>query len=165
MAVLEAPKDFGPDLGEQAPAGSYIATCFHVHDEFGVEKQDQKTGRKYKVNQTRFYFGFKGKDGKIYKVRTKAYTLSLADAASLPKFLLSWTGAKPKPGLDTQKLKGEGAMITVVHNTGKNSKVYADISSISPVMDELKDRILPVSAIPMAPVAAAATDEKDEVPF
>jgi hypothetical protein len=161
MAVLNAPKEFGPELGENPPAGTYIGVCFHVQDEFDVERVDKQTGEKYTVNQTRFYFGVKAKDGKTYKVRTRPYTLSLAKAANLPKFIASWFGAPPKAGWDTQSAIGSGAQLTIVHNSASNGKVYADISSISPVMDELQSRIPAVALFG----ATQTKQDNDETPF
>ena len=187
MAVLQAPKStggIGPRITELAPKGTYLATILDIVDKFGVErpKYDNPTEIE-KLDITTFVFGFKAKDGKQYLVKTgdspiTAMRISNGEKAKLRGFLTQLTGETPKDGWDYCELKGSGAQITVAHKESKKTgNPYAVVASVAPVMEEVKDKVLPVSAFSAllegseeaAPAKAAPVaveeDEDGDAPF
>jgi hypothetical protein len=187
MAVLQASTNsagFGPRITELAPKGTYLATIVDVIDRFGVErpKYDDPTVME-KLDITTFVFGFKAKDGKLYLVKTgdspmTAMRISNGEKAKLRAFLTQLTGETPKDGWDYCELKGTGAQITVAHKESKKTgRPYAVISSAAPVLEEAKDKVLPLAAFESllegneaAPTrgttpAAAEDDEDGDAPF
>lgn len=188
MAVLQAPKStagIGPRITELAPKGTYLATILDIVDKFGVErpKYDNPTEIE-KVDITTFVFGFKAKDGKLYLVKTgdspiTAMRISNGEKAKLRAFLTQLTGEVPKDGWDYCELKGSGAQITVGHKESKKTgNPYAVVASVAPVMEEVKDKVLPVSAFSAllegeaaaparatTPMVAVEEDEDGDAPF
>jgi hypothetical protein len=82
----------------------------------------------------------------------------------------------PQAGFDTETMRGAGAQITVEHGLSSKGKIYANIGSISPVMDGLETKILPVemfrdylepqaSTAPLAPKNSVEIDSDDQIPF
>ena len=67
--------------------------------------------------------------------------ISTHEKSNLTKALTSWTGSPQGAGFDTESLKGKGAMINIVHETSKKSRVYADIKSITPVMAGMEAQV------------------------
>jgi hypothetical protein len=184
MAVLQQPQSaagFGPRITELAPKGTYLATIVDIIDRFDVErpKYDNPTEME-KLDLTMFVFGFKAKDGKLYLVKSSDMRISVNEKAKLYGFLQSLTGEAPRIGWDYCELKGSGAQITVAHKESKRTagKIYATISSVAPVMEEAKDRVIALSAFSglleggtaAAPArgttpAAAEDDEDGDAPF
>ena len=72
MAILkqQGESSNGFDTEELAPEGDYVATCIDIQDEFGVTRRKFQSEETEEIDVTRFLFGFKGKDGKLYKVQT-----------------------------------------------------------------------------------------------
>ena len=188
MAVLQAPKStagIGPRITELAPKGTYLATILDIVDKFGVERPKYDNPAEIeKVDITTFVFGFKAKDGKLYLVKTgdspiTAMRISNSEKAKLRAFLTQLTGEVPKDGWDYCELKGSGAQITVGHKESKKTgNPYAVVASVAPVMEEVKDKVLPVSAFSAllegeaaaparatTPVAAVEEDEDGDAPF
>lgn len=188
MAVLQAPKStagIGPRITELAPKGTYLATIVDIVDKFGVERPKYENPAEIeKVDITTFVFGFKAKDGRLYLVKTgdsplTAMRISNGEKAKLRGFLTQLTGEAPKDGWDYCELKGSGAQITVGHKESKKTgNPYAVISSVAPVMEEVKDKVLPVSAFSAllegeaaaparatTPVASVDEDEDGDAPF
>ena len=153
MAQLNQPQTAGFDIDALAPAGTYIATCLEVQDQFGVERPKfENPQEKDILDCTRFLFGFKGQDGRPYKVQSFEFRISGSPKSNLFKFLTSWLGSPPKYGWDYCELQGQGAMITVAHKQSRDgSKTYANLVGISPVIDQLKAQVLPLEAFAQAP--------------
>jgi hypothetical protein len=76
--------------------------------------------------------------------------------SALFAFLSAWTGEPPKAGFDTADLKGKGAQISVVI-TDRDAKSYHDIGTISPVLEELADKLPSPAAF--GPADGAMADE------
>jgi hypothetical protein len=184
MATLTAPETgggFGPRITELAPKGTYLATIVDIIDRFGVERPKyEDPSVTEKVDLTMFVFGFKGKDGKLYLVKSGDMRISGNEKSKLYGFLSGLTGEPPRYGWDYCELKGSGAQITIGHKESKRTpgKMYAVISAISPVMDEVKDKVLPIGAFdglldgdtpkPAAkpvPVGTVEEDEDGDMPF
>ena len=153
MAKLNQPESGGFEIGDLAPAGTYVATALEVQDQFGVERPKfENPNEKETLDVTRFLFGFKGQDGRSYRVQSFEFRISGSPKSNLFKFLTSWLGNPPKYGWDYCELKGQGAMITVAHKQSRDgTKTYANIVGISPVIDQLKAQVLPLEAFPQAP--------------
>ena len=176
MAILQQPKTASRiKLEEMAPKGVYIATCIEVEDAFGVQRPrfDDPTTMET-VDLTWFYFGLKNKAGEMFIIRSKPFKLSLHEKSALFQFLKSWRGEPPTSGFDTETMIGAGAQISVEHGVSAKGKVFANIGSISPVLDGLEGKVVPVeSYLPYleprpnaTPVAkAAAQVDNDEIPF
>lgn len=78
-------------------------------------------------------------------IKSNTYTTSLYEKANLRKDLESWFGTvisndKIKAGIDLEKLVGKNAMLNIVHTT-KDDNVYANIASISPLMEGMTPMI------------------------
>lgn len=167
MAMLtpQAESSNGFEINELAPAGDYVATCIQVADEFGVTRKKYQSEETHEIDVTRFLFGFKGQDGKLYKIQTFEMTQSTSPRAKLMIFLTAWLSHSPKMNWDYCEMVGQGAVIKVEHVTSQMGKVYAKIAGISPCKTSLSDytaQVIPVDqfdvpvAAPQAPVAAPA---------
>ena len=181
MAILQQPKSASRiKLEGLAAKGVYIATCIEVEDAFGVQRPrfDDPTTMET-VDLTWFYFGYKDKQGLMYIIRSKPFKLSLHEKAALFQFLKAWNGEPPTAGFDTESMIGKGAQITVEHGVSAKGKIFANIGSISPVIDGLEGKIVPVQnfapyleprqaavAQPVTPPRVATPiDDSDEIPF
>jgi hypothetical protein len=187
MAVLKEPtggaNQFGPSITKLAPKGTYLATVVDIIDTFGVERPKfEDPSVIEKVDLTIFVFGFKGKDGQLYLVKSGDMRISGNEKSKLYGFLQQLTGEPPKYGWDYCELLGKGGQITIAHKESKRTagKFYAVISALSPVMEEVKDRVLPAATFaslldpdkaPAKEAAKAATapaddeDGAEETPF
>lgn len=156
MAKLNQPESGGFEIGDLAQSGTHIATCLEIQDQFGVERPKfENPNEKETLDVTRFLFGFRGQDGRTYRVQSFEFRISGSPKSNLFKFLTSWLGNPPKYGWDYCELKGQGAMITVAHKQSRDgSKTYANIVGISPVIDQLKAQVLPLEAFAQAPASA-----------
>ncbi len=154
MALLKQPESSGFDITEVAPSGPSIATCLEIQDQFGVERPKfENPAEKETLDITRFLFGFRGQDGRIYRVQTHEFRISGSPKSNLFKFLTAWLGHPPKYGWDYCELKGAGAMITVGQKTSRDgTRTFANIVGIAPVIDQLKSQVLPLAAFAKAPV-------------
>ncbi|XHR30382.1 MAG: hypothetical protein ACFUZC_07435 [Chthoniobacteraceae bacterium] len=168
MASLPPPKsNSGFGIKESAPKGTYICTCLLVRDEFGVMRKKYQSEELAKTDVTRFLFGFVHKTGKQYFVETKEMKISSDPKSALFAFLKSWLGEPPKVGWDYCTLIGSGALVTVeLTPSSKNpGQFFSNIGSIAPVMDDLKSKIVPVTAYTLPGATAAADGDDGDVPF
>lgn len=141
MAKLTAPSGgSGLQITEMPPPGQYVAACLRVNDVFDVERQKFQSQETELRDVTRFVFGVKDQAGKMYLLQTYEFTISGAPGSNLIKFLTAWIGQNPQMGWDYAEMRGRGAMITVQHKqSAKNpGQVYANISGISPVFQQLQ---------------------------
>ena len=161
MAKLNQPESAGFEIGDLAPAGTYIATCLEIQDQFGVERPKfENPQEKELLDVTRFLFGFHGQDGRPSKVQSFEFRISGSPKSNLFKFLTGWLGTPPKYGWDYCELKGQGAMITVAHKQSRDlTKTYANIVGISPVIDQLKSQVLPLEAFQVGTAAPSGPQQ------
>jgi hypothetical protein len=175
MAVLQQPKSSSSlfELSDELPPrGTFVATCIDIRDVFGVQRQKFQSQEMETVDVTAFLFGFRTRDGKPFKVATRAMKISGSEKSGLFILLKSWLGQAPRYGWDYMEMKGKKALITVDHQPSrtKPGAVYAVIASISPLPEgygEQPQAAMP-SPAPVAPPPAAAPsveDADDEVPF
>lgn len=161
MAIIQEPTANGFDTGALAPAGTFVATCLDIQDQFGVDRPKFENPQETeKLDITRFLFGFSGQDNQTYKVQSFEFRISGSPKSNLIKFLTSWLGSPPKYGWDYCELKAQGAMITVAHKQSRDgTKTYANIVGISPVIDQLKAQVLPIEAFAQAQASNAAPSQ------
>ena len=128
------PTDYKP-----IDSGTYVARCFSmVHiGTVGQELFEKKEANKVRITwelptETKIF-----KEGEEPKILTigKEFTLSLHEKSNLRKFLESWRGRgfteEEAKKFDVTKLLGVPCMLSVIHKTSKQGKLYAEISSIS----------------------------------
>jgi len=151
------------DMGPPPPAGTYLAVCVDVIDLYGVERKKYESEEMERVDVTRFVFGVKTKGGQLHKIATREMKITSGPKANLTKFLKSWTGENPKPGMDTEDLKGRGGQITVTAEEARNGKTYNNITGISPVLDGYEANVPAVNAF--AKVGGQSADKAEDVEF
>jgi len=161
MATLQAPAENsnGFEIEDVAPSGDYIATCIDIADEFGVTRRKYQSEETEQIDVTRFLFGFKAQDGRLYKVQTFEMKISGSPKSALYKFLSSWLGKAPNMGWDYCELKGKGAVIKVEQVTSQMGKIYNKIVSILPPKTSLSDytaQVIPVEQFAAVSQASAA---------
>jgi hypothetical protein len=152
MALLKQPESNGFDITELAPAGTFIATCLDVQDQFGVERPKfENPAEKETLDVTRFLFGFQTQDGRTFRVQTHEFRISGSPKSNLFKFLTGWLGHPPKYGWDYCELKGQGAMVTVGHKASRDgTRTFANLNGIAPVIDQLKGQVIPLAVFGQA---------------
>lgn len=148
MAKLAAPSGgSGLQIEHLAPPGQYLAVCILINDLFGQERTKFQSQEKELQDVTRFVFGVIAPDGRPYLIQTFEFKISGAPGSNLMAFLTSWVGQTPQMGWDYAEMLGRGAMITIQHKpSAKNpSKIYADITTISPVFPQMANQVPPAS--------------------
>lgn len=117
------------------PAGSHVARCFAVIS-LGTQ-QSPMFPASFKVM---LMFEVPGEsvtiDGKPAPMTIqREYTLSLSEKSNLRKDLQSWRGreftAKELEGFAVETVCGVACMLSVIHKTSAQKKVYANITAIS----------------------------------
>lgn len=137
--------------GELVPAKVYQAVCKNIFD-LGYQKtpytnQDGSAKIQHKI-VIAWELNAKMTGGEYAGKRfnkTKKYTYSLFKSADgsksseLYKDLVAWRGRDFTPAeaqsFDPYKIIGANCMLNIVHETGRDGKQYAKISSISPLYD------------------------------
>ena len=162
MAILQAQAEnsSGFQIDEIAPAGDFVATCIDIEDEFNVTRRKYQSEETEEIDITRFLFGFKAQDGRIYKVQTFEMKISGSPKSTLFKFLSSWLGQAPDYGWDYCAMKGKGAVISVESVTSQLGKTYAKIARVLPPKTSLSDysaQVLPLETFAAVAVAAPAS--------
>ena len=148
-------------LGEPPPAGTYLAVCVDVIDSYGVDRPKYQSEEMEKVDVTRFVFGVKTKTGQLHKIATREMKITGGPKANLTKFLKAWTGENPKPGMDTEELKGKGAQITVTAEESRNGKTYNNITGIAPVLEGYEANVPAVHAFANVGGSSAKSDDSE----
>ena len=122
--------DFTP-----APAGTFNAVCVDVVDKGIVERtyegrtsHDHMVGLVWEIDE-------EDEQGRRFLVFAR-YKISLHEKATLRKILDTWRGRPFTPkdleeGFDLEKLVGAPAMVTIVHNDGKEGKVFANVQAVT----------------------------------
>ena len=175
MAVLQETQNNNSRIvsDKQVPKGSYIAVCIDVEDNFGVQRPKFDDPTQFEIiDTTTFYFGLK-KGSELFVIRSKPFKLSLHEKSALFQFLKQWNNEPPKAGFDTLAMINQGAQLTVEHNMSNKGRIYANISSIAPIMEGL-EKMTPVPKefvgllqpkVKKAPAPEPEADEADEIPF
>jgi hypothetical protein len=140
MATLMKPSNKSFSVYEQGetspdcPAGTFVATCLEIRDEFGVERKKYQSEETEVVDITAFLFGFRDEDGKPFKIATRNMKISGNEKSTLFGFLRGWLGKAPAYGWDYCELKGKQALITVETEERKNGEgEFSRIVNVSPI--------------------------------
>ncbi len=131
-------------MGPPPPAGTYLAVCVDVLDLYGVDRKKYESEEMEKVDVTR------------------EMKITSGPKANLTKFLKAWTGENPKPGMDTEDLKGKGGQITVTAEEARNGKTYNNITGISPVLDGYEANVPALNAFANVGGQSAAKSDDSE---
>lgn len=133
---------------ELIPAGShpaylyrvvYLGTQTKVFE--GKETQQQKIWVDFELPKQLVEYEDKDTKEKKTFVRTVGaeYTLSLAEKGKLLPFIEGWIGRslneEELQGFDICSLLGNPAFVSITHDKAKNGNTYANISSVSPIME------------------------------
>lgn len=114
-----------------APQGTHIGRCYMVVD---LGLQDTPFGAKHKIRVGWELPTELMEDGRPFSVG-KEYTASLHPDSGLAQDLVSWRGRsftdEELAGFDVFKILGAPCMLTVIHNTSKNGKTYANVKSVT----------------------------------
>jgi hypothetical protein len=172
MAILTKPANneafalFDLSNEEMPPPGTYAATIIKIVDKMGVERTKFQSKETETVDLTAFLFGFRGTDGKQYKIDTRPMKISGHPKAALYKFLTALLGHAPAYGWDYMELKGTRCLLTVAHMESDSGTVYASITAAVP----LPAGFAPAPTIPSPaqtppPEIRLADDEGEEIPF
>lgn len=129
------PKPEGGDF-TPPPAGTHIATCYRVVDlgtqlvEFnGETKKQRKVMLSWELPDELM------DDGRPFTIN-KRYTYSGHEKAQLRKDLESWRGAPFQDadfgpgGFDIRKVIGVPCLLSIVHETNKMGKLFANITAV-----------------------------------
>lgn len=146
MAKIPNQTDTRFEIEALAPAGTHIATCLEINDQFGVQRPNFDNPFILEPRDvTRFLFGFRTPDGGRYLVESFEFRISGSPKANLMKFLASWLGRRPEFGWDYCELKGQGALIEVARKASTDGvRTFANITALQPVPEARKAEILPV---------------------
>ena len=141
-----------------APAGQHVVVCLATKDTLGHTRPTYENPELMEtLDMTRFLFGLP--DGTM--IQTGEMKISSHEKSRLIGFLTGWLAGPPvmDGSWDYVVMVGKGATITIVHKVSQKGRTYADIASISPVMEQLAGQVpqmesfqIPVSA-EVAPVA------------
>jgi hypothetical protein len=142
MAILtQSSNGEGPITGwslEPCRPGQYLAICLEVKDSFGIQRPKYEDPSVIEtLDVCRFLFGTQ--DGQL--VQTGEMKISAHEKSKLTGVLTSWLGSAPGAGFDTESLRGKGAMINIVEKTSQKGRIYADITSITPVMAGMEAQV------------------------
>ena len=152
MAIIPNISNTRFDIEALSPAGTFVATCLDINDQFGVQRPSFENPQVKELRDvTRFLFGFRASDRQLYKVQSFEFRISGSPKANLIKFLTAWLGSPPPNDWDYCELKGQGAFIQVVHKTSADgTKTFANLSAISPVAEAQRSQMLPLDAFTQA---------------
>lgn len=133
---------------ELIPAGTHAAYLYRVvylgtqtKTFEGKESQQQKVWLDFELPKLVVEYEDNETKEKKSFVRTigAEFTLSLSEKGKLLPMIEGWMGRSLTPdelqGFDICSLLGQGAFLAITHDTAKNGNVYANIASVSPVMD------------------------------
>ena len=154
---------------EPAPTGTYRAVCVDVVDLGVLDVTWQgKQKRQHKINVA-WMLDEAREDGKPFMV-FKRYTLSLHEKGTLRKDLESWRGRKftrdEEMGFDVETVVGKSCIVGVTH-VEKGGTVYANVSSIAPLMKGMQAMPIPADYIrkqDRTDAQPATAPERDDEP-
>lgn len=128
---------------ENPPTGMHIARCYRLVD-LGTQKKTYEGVEKGEARKVRASFELLGEErmhnGEPYSL-SKTWVLSMHEKSALRKDLSSWRGKPFTPeeeaSFDVSKLLGAYCMLNITEEHGKDGKVYAKISAITPLIKGL----------------------------
>lgn len=140
---LVAPKNTGSERsfpinndGGLCPQETAVMTIVAIKETEGVERPKYgNPNETEKLNVIRILFG-REIDGKQYFAQTKEFRQSASPKSALMGFLTSLLGRAPAVdgSFDTNDLIGQGATVTISHQTTQRGTTYAQVSGVGPVL-------------------------------
>jgi hypothetical protein len=135
--------DFGPR--ELIPEGLHDVICYSVYD-LGTHANEYN-GQVKNQRKVLIQWEFPGipvsEEDPRPKVKSRRFTLSLHEKATLRKILQSWRGKAFTPeeleGFDIANLVGVAAQVQILHGKGKTdpSKTYDNVENVLPPSGKL----------------------------
>jgi hypothetical protein len=156
------------ETSPDCPAGTFVATCIDIRDEFGVTRKKYQSEETEVVDLTAFLFGYRGEDNAPYKIATRNMKISGNEKSTLFGFLRGWLGKAPQFGWDYCELKGKTCLITVETEERKSGDgEFSKIVNVSPVPAGMGRATPKAKAQPVAPPAPVPEPElaDDQLPF
>ena len=145
MAILnQTTSSDGPITGWPveglATPGQHVVVCLATKDTLGHTRPTYENPEVMEtLDMTRFLFGLP--DGTM--IQTGEMKISSHEKSRLIGFLTGWLAGPPvmDGSWDYVVMVGKGATITIVHKVSQKGRTYADIASISPVMEQLAGQV------------------------
>lgn len=135
-------KDSGGSF-EAHPEGQYAAVCADVVN-FGIRVEDFPGSEPREVAKAALVFvsGQRQENGELTIV-TVEMTLSMHEKANMRRFLESWRGKsysaqQAEAGVPLHKLQGQAALMSIEQITTKRGRLFAKVSSISPLPKDME---------------------------
>jgi len=151
--------------------GVYIAVCYGLID-LGTHENPVFGGDQHKVliqwelPEVRGEFERDGKAVNLPRAISRRYTLSLSDKSHLRKDLESWRGRKftddELDGFDLRAVLGTPCQLQIVHETGKDGRVFANVAAIMALPKDTSQPSRPEN--PIAYFSFEETGDKPELP-
>ena len=173
MAIFERPEASGgasfrlfkEEIGDEVcPEGQHVAKCINIKEEYDVEVQKFQSDETEKQNRIAFLFEVTTEDGKSL-IDSRPMKISGHEKSALFAFLKAWLGKAPAYGMDTDKLKGHPALVTVVHKTSQTGRTYPVLDTIVPLPKAMAAMMKAAPAEGTKTKAKAKPVETDEIPF
>jgi hypothetical protein len=134
MSLIISEKSKGPSV-PMLEAGTYSAVCCELID-LGLQYNEE-----WKSSSRKVLVGWEivgetvNVNGEAQpRIFSKTYTMSLNEKAALRKDLNAWRGRpfteEELKAFDLKTIVGAACMLTIVHQTSKNGKTYANLASI-----------------------------------
>ena len=134
---------------EQTPFGMHLARCYRIVD-LGTQKTEYMGQTKF-MHKIMIGWEVHATDDEGNKINMrdgrpfamfKNYTLSWSEKSNLRLDLQSWRGKPFSPEemrkFDLKNVLGAWCMINVVERSGKDGKMYANVSGVTPVPSMVK---------------------------
>jgi hypothetical protein len=136
-------KDNDTGTYDPVPEDTHMGICVGVIDlgtqhNFKFNKYERKCLLSYELPETRTQFVVDGEEIDAPRFISRRFTLSLGSNSHLRKFLRTWRGRDFTPeeleGFVMKSLLGVAANVQVLHDSGKDGKVYANIDSCAKLL-------------------------------
>ena len=130
---------------DPVPQGTYTARCYAIYD-LGTQKVEWKGQVKHKrkvvlvfeIYEERIQIEKDGETLNLPRAISLMETNSLSNNGNLRPYLKSWRGRdftqEELASFDLFNVLGAPCLLSVVHNSGKDGRIYANIGSITKVM-------------------------------
>jgi len=131
-------KDNDKGSYDPVPEQVHLGICVGVIDlgtqhNFKFNKYERKCLLSFELPEERTEFDVDGETIDAPRFMSRRFTLSLGSNSHLRKFLRTWRGRDFTPteleGFEMKNLLKVGANIQVLHDTGKDGTIYANIDS------------------------------------
>lgn len=132
-------KDKDKGSFEPIPEGQHLGVCVGVIDlgtqhNYKFNKYERKCLISFELPEVRIEIEEDGETKDVPRFISRRFTLSLGSNAHLRKFLRTWRGRDFTPeelkGFEMKTLLGVPAVVQVLHEDGKDGKVYSNIDSV-----------------------------------